>query len=137
MRERKFGRVIVTISSINGQKGQFAQVNYAASKAGDLGFVKSLAQEGARAGITVNVVAPGYINTEMMSTIPQKVMDEVILPAIPVGRLGEPDEIARAVAFLTSDDAGFITGRNAQRQRRPISGLIEDNLRKGRSASFG
>ena len=109
MRERKFGR-IVTISSINGQKGQFAQANYAASKAGDIGFTKSLAQEGARAGITVNVVAPGYINTEMMSTIPQKVMDEVILPAIPVGRLGEPDEIARAVAFLTSDDAGFITG---------------------------
>ncbi|NKB29162.1 MAG: acetoacetyl-CoA reductase [Rhodobacteraceae bacterium] len=109
MRERKFGR-IVTISSINGQKGQFAQANYAASKAGDIGFTKSLAQEGARAGITVNVVAPGYINTEMMSTIPQKVMDEVILPAIPVGRLGEADEIARAVAFLTSDDAGFITG---------------------------
>jgi len=109
MRGRKFGR-IVTISSINGQKGQFAQANYAASKAGDIGFTKSLAQEGARAGITVNVVAPGYINTEMMSTIPQKVMDEVILPAIPVGRLGEADEIARAVAFLTSDDAGFITG---------------------------
>lgn len=109
MRDRKFGR-IVTISSINGQKGQFAQANYAASKAGDIGFTKSLAQEGARAGITVNVVAPGYINTEMMSTIPQKVMDEVILPAIPVGRLGEADEIARAVAFLTSDDAGFITG---------------------------
>ena len=109
MRERKFGRVI-TISSINGQKGQFAQTNYAAAKAGDIGFTKSLAQEGARAGITVNVVAPGYINTEMMSTIPEKVMNEVILPQIPVGRLGEASEIARAVAFLASDDAGFITG---------------------------
>ena len=109
MRERKFGRVI-TISSINGQKGQFAQANYAASKAGDLGFTKSLAQEGARAGITVNAVCPGYINTEMMSTIPEKVMNEVILPQIPVGRLGEADEIARCVAFLASDDAGFITG---------------------------
>ena len=109
MRERKFGRV-VTISSINGQKGQFAQANYAASKAGDIGFSKALAQEGARAGITVNVVCPGYINTEMMSTIPEKVMNEVILPQIPVGRLGEADEIARCVAFLASDDAGFITG---------------------------
>ena len=109
MRERKFGRV-VTISSINGQKGQFAQANYAASKAGDIGFTKALAQEGARAGITVNVVAPGYINTDMMSTIPDKVMNEVILPQIPVGRLGEPSEIARCVAFLASDDAAFITG---------------------------
>ena len=109
MRERKFGR-IVTISSINGQKGQFAQANYAATKAGDIGFTKSLAQEGARAGITVNIVAPGYINTEMMSTIPEKVMNEVILPQIPVGRLGEPEEIARAVLFLASDDAGFVTG---------------------------
>jgi len=109
MRERKFGRII-TISSINGQKGQFAQANYAAAKAGDIGFTKALAQEGARAGITVNVVAPGYINTEMMSTIPEKVMNEVILPQIPVGRLGEASEIARTVAFLASDDAGFITG---------------------------
>ena len=109
MRARKFGR-IVTISSINGQKGQFAQANYAAAKAGDIGFTKALAQEGARAGITVNVVAPGYINTEMMSTIPEKVMNEVILPQIPVGRLGEAGEIARAVVFLASDDAGFITG---------------------------
>ncbi|MBT0959485.1 acetoacetyl-CoA reductase [Alphaproteobacteria bacterium KMM 3653] len=109
MRERKFGR-IVTISSINGQKGQFAQANYSASKAGDIGFTKSLAQEGARAGITVNIVAPGYINTEMMSTIPEKVMNEVILPQIPVGRLGEAEEIARCVAFLASDDAGFVTG---------------------------
>lgn len=109
MRERKFGRII-SISSINGQKGQFAQANYAASKAGDLGFTKALAQEGARAGITVNAVCPGYINTEMMSTIPEKVMNEVILPQIPVGRLGEADEIARAVLFLAGDDAGFITG---------------------------
>ena len=109
MRERKFGR-IVTISSINGQKGQFAQANYAATKAGDIGFTKSLAQEGARAGITVNIVAPGYINTEMMSTIPEKVMNEVILPQIPVGRLGEASEIARAVLFLASDDGGFVTG---------------------------
>ncbi|SFR32176.1 acetoacetyl-CoA reductase [Litoreibacter janthinus] len=109
MRERKFGRII-TISSINGQKGQFAQTNYAAAKAGDIGFTKALAQEGARAGITVNVICPGYINTEMMSTIPEKVMNEVILPQIPVGRLGEPEEIARAVVFLASDDAGFVTG---------------------------
>jgi acetoacetyl-CoA reductase len=109
MRERKFGRVI-SISSINGQKGQFAQANYAAAKAGDIGFTKALAQEGARAGITVNVIAPGYINTEMMSTIPEKVMNEVILPQIPVGRLGEADEIARCVVFLASDAAGFITG---------------------------
>ena len=109
MRERKFGRII-TISSINGQKGQFAQANYAAAKAGDIGFTKALAQEGARAGITVNAICPGYINTEMMSTIPEKVMNEVILPQIPVGRLGEASEIARAVVFLASDDAAFITG---------------------------
>ncbi|MGR3570293.1 acetoacetyl-CoA reductase [Brevirhabdus sp.] len=109
MRERKFGRII-TISSINGQKGQFAQANYSAAKAGDIGFTKALAQEGARAGITVNAICPGYINTEMMSTIPEKVMNEVILPQIPVGRLGEPEEIARAVLFLASDDSAFITG---------------------------
>ena len=108
MRERKFGRII-TISSINGQKGQFAQANYAAAKAGDIGFTKALAQEGARNGITVNVIAPGYINTDMMSTIPEKVMDSIV-GAIPVGRLGEPEEIARAVVFLASDDASFITG---------------------------
>jgi acetoacetyl-CoA reductase len=109
MRARKFGRVI-NISSINGQKGQFGQANYAAAKAGDIGFTKALAQEGARAGITVNAIAPGYINTEMMSTIPEKVMNEVILPQIPIGRLGEADEIARCVVFLASDRAGFITG---------------------------
>ena len=109
MREAKFGRV-VTISSINGQKGQAGQANYSAAKAGDIGLTRALAQEGARAGITVNVVAPGYINTDMMSTIPEKVMNEVILPQIPTGRLGEPEEIARCVAFLASDDASFITG---------------------------
>jgi acetoacetyl-CoA reductase len=109
MRDRKFGRV-VSISSINGQKGQFAQANYAAAKAGDIGFSKALAQEGARAGITVNVIAPGYINTDMMAGIKPEVMKEVILPAIPVGRLGEPEEIARCVVFLASDAAGFITG---------------------------
>ena len=109
MRERKFGRII-TISSINGQKGQFAQANYAASKAGDIGFTKALAQEGARAGSTVNVSCPGDINTEMMSTIPEKVMNEVILPQIPVGRLGEADEIARCVSFLAADEAAFVTG---------------------------
>ncbi len=109
MRERKFGRVI-NISSINGQKGQFAQANYSAAKAGDIGFTKALAQEGARAGITVNAICPGYINTEMMSTIPEKVMNEVILPQIPVGRLGEAEEIARGVVFLAADDAGFVNG---------------------------
>ncbi|MGK7651464.1 MULTISPECIES: acetoacetyl-CoA reductase [unclassified Roseovarius] len=108
MRERKFGRVIV-ISSINGQKGQFAQVNYAATKAGDLGIVKSLAQEGARAGITANAVCPGYIATEMVMAVPEKVRESII-GQIPAGRLGEPEEIARCVAFLASDDAGFING---------------------------
>lgn len=108
MRERGFGR-IVTISSINGQKGQFAQANYAASKAGDLGFTKTLAQEGASKGITVNAVCPGYIATDMVMAVPEKVRDQIVAQ-IPVGRLGEPDEIARCVAFLASDDAGFITG---------------------------
>lgn len=108
MRERKFGRVII-ISSINGQKGQFAQVNYAASKAGDLGIVKSLAQEGARAGITANAICPGYIATDMVMAVPEKVR-EGIIAQIPTGRLGEPEEIARCVVFLASDDAGFING---------------------------
>jgi acetoacetyl-CoA reductase len=108
MRERKFGRVIV-ISSINGQKGQFAQVNYAATKAGDLGIVKSLAQEGAKFGITANAICPGYIATEMVMAIPEKVRDSIVA-GIPAGRLGEPEEIARCVAFLASDDAGFING---------------------------
>ncbi|OUS38284.1 beta-ketoacyl-ACP reductase [Rhodobacterales bacterium 56_14_T64] len=108
MRERKFGRVIV-ISSINGQKGQFAQVNYAATKAGDLGIVKSLAQEGARAGITANAICPGYIATEMVMAVPEKVRDSII-SNIPTGRLGEPEEIARCVVFLASEDSGFING---------------------------
>ena len=108
MRERKFGRVIV-ISSINGQKGQFAQVNYAATKAGDLGIVKSLAQEGARAGITANAICPGYIGTDMVMAVPAKVR-EGIIAQIPAGRLGEPEEIARCVVFLASDDSGFING---------------------------
>jgi len=109
MRSRKFGRVI-NISSINGQKGQMGQSNYSASKAGDLGLTKALAQEGAFVGITVNAVCPGYIGTEMVRAIPEKVLNERIIPQIPVGRLGEPEEIARCVVFLASDDAGFITG---------------------------
>ncbi|GAB4286191.1 MAG: beta-ketoacyl-ACP reductase [Roseovarius sp.] len=108
MRERKFGRVIV-ISSINGQKGQFGQVNYAATKAGDLGIVRSLAQEGARFGITANAVCPGYIATEMVMAVPEKVR-EAIIAQIPAGRLGEPEEVARCVTFLASDDAQFING---------------------------
>jgi acetoacetyl-CoA reductase len=109
MRERKFGRII-NISSINGQKGQFGQANYSASKAGDLGFTKALALEGARAGITVNAICPGYINTEMVQAVPKDVLEKNILPLIPIGRLGEPEEIARCVVFLASDDAGLITG---------------------------
>jgi acetoacetyl-CoA reductase len=109
MRDRGFGRIIC-ISSINGQKGQMGQVNYSAAKAGELGFVKALAQEGAAKGITVNAICPGYIGTEMVRAIPQDVLDKRIIPQIPVGRLGEPDEIARTVAFLAADDAGFITG---------------------------
>ena len=109
MRARKFGRVIC-ISSINGQKGQMGQVNYSAAKAGDLGFVKALAQEGARAGITVNAICPGYIATEMVKAIDPAVLEKSILPFIPVGRLGQPEEIARCVTFLAADEAGFITG---------------------------
>ena len=108
MRDRKFGRVI-TISSVNGQKGQFAQTNYSASKAGDIGFTRALAQEGARNDITVNVVAPGYIATDMVMAVPEKVRESIIA-RIPAGRLGEAGEIARCVVFLASDDAGFITG---------------------------
>jgi acetoacetyl-CoA reductase len=109
MRARSFGRIIV-ISSINGQKGQFAQVNYSAAKAGDIGFVKALALESANKGITVNAICPGYIATEMVMAVPEDVLKSKILPLIPAGRLGQPEEIARAVVFLASDDAGFITG---------------------------
>jgi acetoacetyl-CoA reductase len=109
MRERNFGRIIV-ISSINGQKGQAGQANYSASKAGDIGFIKALAQEGAAKGITANAICPGYTNTEMVQAVPANVLEERILPFIPIGRLGEPEEIARCVVFLCSDDAGFITG---------------------------
>ena len=108
MRDRKFGRII-TISSINGQKGQFAQVNYSASKAGDLGITKALAQEGARFGITANAICPGYIATDMVMAVPEKVR-EGIISQIPTGRLGEPEEIARCVVFLASDEAEFVNG---------------------------
>jgi acetoacetyl-CoA reductase len=109
MRDRKFGRIIM-ISSVNGQKGQAGQANYSAAKAGDIGFAKALAQEGARAGITVNVICPGYIGTEMVRAIDAKILSERIIPQIPVGRLGEPEEIARCVVFLAGEEAGFITG---------------------------
>jgi acetoacetyl-CoA reductase len=109
MRARKFGR-IVNISSINGQKGQMGQSNYSAAKAGEIGFTKALAQESARLGITVNAICPGYINTEMVQVIPKDVLEKNILPQIPIGRLGEPEEVARCVVFLVSDDAGLMTG---------------------------
>jgi len=109
MRNRGFGR-IVNITSINGQKGQFGQCNYSAAKAGMIGFTKALAQEGAAKGVTVNCIAPGYIATEMVRAVPEDVLNSKIIPQIPVGRLGEPEEVARCVVFLASDDAGFITG---------------------------
>src|SRR5688572_15563998 len=109
MRSRNFGRIIV-ISSINGQKGQMGQVNYSAAKAGDLGFTKALAQENARKGITVNAICPGYIATEMVLAVPKDVLEKNIIPQIPAGRLGQPEEIARCVVFLAGDEAGFITG---------------------------
>ena len=109
MRARKFGRII-NISSINGQKGQFGQCNYSAAKAGELGFTKALAQESAKAGITVNAICPGYIATEMVKAVPKDVLEKNILPQIPLGRLGEPEEIARCVVFLAADEAGLITG---------------------------
>ena len=109
MRERGFGR-IVNISSINGQKGQRGQTNYSASKSGDIGFTKSLAQENANKGITVNAICPGYIATDMVKAVPQEILEKAILPQIPVGRLGEPEEIARCVLFLVAEEAGFITG---------------------------
>ena len=109
MRERGFGRII-NISSINGQKGQMGQVNYSASKAGDIGFTKALAQENARKGITVNAICPGYIATEMVMAVPKDVLEKSVIPQIPVGRLGQPEEVARCVVFLASDNSGFITG---------------------------
>lgn len=108
MKANKYGR-IVCISSINGQKGQIGQVNYSAAKAGTIGFVKALAQEGARHGITVNAIAPGYIGTEMVQAVPEEILQKII-KGIPVGRLGEAEEIASAVAYLVSDAASFVTG---------------------------
>ena len=108
MRARNFGRII-SISSINGQKGQVGQANYSAAKAGVIGFTKAIAQENASKGVTANVIAPGYINTEMVAAVPEPVLQKII-GTIPVGRLGEASEIARAVAFLAADEAGFITG---------------------------
>jgi acetoacetyl-CoA reductase len=109
MRSRGFGRIII-ISSINGQKGQMGQANYSAAKAGVIGFAKALALENASKGVTVNVIAPGYIATEMVRAVPEEVLKSKILPLIPVGRLGEAEEIARSVLFLAGDEAGFITG---------------------------
>lgn len=108
MRERGWGR-IVNVGSVNGQSGQIGQVNYAAAKSGIHGFTKSLAAEGARYGVTANAIAPGYIATEMLATIPETVMEKIVAQ-IPMGRLGEPSEIARGVEFLTSDNAGWVTG---------------------------
>jgi acetoacetyl-CoA reductase len=109
MRNRGFGRIII-ISSVNGQKGQMGQSNYSAAKAGAIGFAKALAQENANKGVTVNVIAPGYVATEMVQAVPEDVLKAKILPLIPVGRLGEADEIARSVLFLAEDEAGYITG---------------------------
>ncbi len=109
MRARSYGRII-SISSINGQKGQMGQANYSAAKAGVFGFTKAVAQENAPKGITVNAIAPGYIATEMVRAVPEEILNTKIIPQIPVGRLGEPEEIARCVVFLAGEDAGFITG---------------------------
>ena len=109
MRARKFGRII-NISSINEQKGQMGQANYSAAKAGEIGFTKALAQESAKSGITVNAICPGYIATDMVKAMPKDVLEKNILPLVPLGRLGEPEEVARCVIFLASDDASFITG---------------------------
>jgi acetoacetyl-CoA reductase len=109
MRARNFGR-IVNISSINAQKGQMGQSNYCAAKSGEIGFTKALAQENAAKGITVNAICPGYIGTEMVRAVPKEVLEKRILPQIPAGRLGEPEEVARCVVFLASENAGYITG---------------------------
>ena len=108
MRERGWGR-IVNIGSINGQAGQYGQVNYAAAKSGIHGFTKALAQEGAKFGVTVNAIAPGYIDTDMVAAVPPPVLEKIVAK-IPVGRLGQAEEIARGVAFLTAEDGGFVTG---------------------------
>src|SRR3546814_12814093 len=117
MRARCYGR-IVSVSSSNGQKGQFGQANYSAAKAGVFGFTKAVAQENASKGITVNTIAPGYIATEMVRAVPAEVLNSKILPLIPAGRLGEPEEIARCVVFLAAEEAGFITG--AKRGRASV-----------------
>ncbi|NTV11369.1 MAG: acetoacetyl-CoA reductase [Zoogloea sp.] len=111
MVERKWGRVI-NVSSVNGQKGAFGQANYSAAKAGMHGFTKALALEVARSGVTVNTISPGYIGTKMVMAIPQEILDSKILPQIPVSRLGKPEEIAGLVAYLSSDEAAFVTGAN-------------------------
>ncbi len=111
MVERGWGRVI-NISSVNGQKGQFGQTNYSAAKAGMHGFTKALAYEVARRGVTVNTISPGYIGTKMVMAIPKEVLESKILPQIPMGRLGKPEEIAALIVYLVSDDASFVTGAN-------------------------
>ena len=111
MVERKWGRVI-NVSSVNGQKGAFGQTNYSAAKAGMHGFTKALALEVARNGVTVNTISPGYIGTKMVMAIPQEILDSKILPQIPVSRLGKPEEIAGLVAYLSSEEAAFVTGAN-------------------------
>ena len=109
MREKGFGRII-NISSVNGQAGQAGQTNYASTKSGMIGFTKSLALETANKGITVNCVAPGYIDTEMVQAVPKEILDKIIKDKIPLGRLGKPEEIAEAVLYLAKDESGFITG---------------------------
>ncbi len=111
MMERHWGRII-NVSSVNGQKGAFGQTNYSAAKAGMHGFTKALALEVAKAGVTVNTISPGYIGTRMVTAIPQEILDSKILPQIPIGRLGKPEEIAGLVAYLASDEAAFVTGAN-------------------------
>src|SRR4029077_10387518 len=122
MRERGFGRII-NVSSINGQKGQIGQTNYSAAKSGEIGFTKALAQENARRGVTVNAICPGYIGTEMVRAVPQDVLEKSTLPQIPIGRLGEPEEIARCVVFLASDEAGLITGSTLSADGGPVFSL--------------